>query len=248
MVQDLRFALRLLRREYRHTLFVCLTMALGIGATTLLFAVTYGVLMKPLPWPNAGRLVTLAETRGGNPPRFGAFTNAAFHAWREHAQSIDGLAAWSQRSMNLTGAGDPERIRVVAASASLFPVLGVRMLLGAPFTEADETAARGPVVVIAEDFWRQRFGADAGVLGRTVQLDGESHTVVGVLAEAMAFPDRTIRAWVPHRVPPVVDNSLSWWTTRSRSSMPSLPFAPARRRRRPPPKQRHAAGSPRTPR
>jgi predicted permease len=209
MAHDFRFALRLLLRERRHTAFVCLTMALGIGATTLLFAVTYGVLMKPLPWPNAGRLVTLTETRGGNPPRFGAFTNAAFHAWRQDAQSLDGLAGWSQRSMNLTGAGDPERIRVVAASASLFPVLGVRMAIGTPFTEADEAAGRGPVVVIAEDFWRQRFGGDAGVLGRTLRLDGEAYTVVGVLPDAMAFPDRTIRAWVPYRVAPVSGNSLS---------------------------------------
>src|SRR5690349_9151952 len=138
MRHDVRFAVRLLLRERQHTAFVCLTMALGIGATTLLFAVTYGVLMKPLPWPNASRLVTLTETRGGNPPRFGAFSNAAFHAWRGEARSIDGLAAWSQRSMNLSGAGDPERIRVVAASASLFQVLGARMVIGAPFTEADE--------------------------------------------------------------------------------------------------------------
>jgi predicted permease len=209
MAHDFRFAIRLLLRERRHTAFVCATMALGIGATTLLFAVTYGVLMKPLPWPNAGRLVTLTETRGGNLPRFGAFTNAAFHAWREDARSIDGLAAWSQRSVNFTGAGDPERIRVVAASASLFPVLGVRMLIGAPFVEADEVAARGPVVVIAEDFWRQRFGGVADALGRTVLLDGEAHTIVGVLPDAMAFPDRTIRAWLPYRVAPVAGNSLA---------------------------------------
>ena len=123
MLHDLRFAFRLLWRESRHTLSVCLTMALAIGATTLLFAVTYGVLMKPLPWPNADRLVLLNETRGGNPPRFGAFSNAAFHAWRDSPRTVEGLAAWSQRSATLTGSGDPERIRVVAASAE--PVSGI---------------------------------------------------------------------------------------------------------------------------
>src|SRR5688572_26857517 len=183
MLHDLRFAFRLLWREGRHTLSVCLTMALAIGATTLLFAVTYGVLMKPLPWPNADRLVLLNETRGGNAPRFGTFSNAVFHAWRETPRTIDGLAAWSLRSTTLTGAGEPERIRIVAASASLFPVLGVNLLIGSPFTEADETAARGPVVVLSEHLWRQRFGADPGVLGRTVRFDGEAHTVVGVLAD-----------------------------------------------------------------
>src|SRR5215204_1653469 len=143
MFHDLRFAFRLLRRESRHTLSVCLTMALAIGATTLLFAVTYGVLMRPLPWPNAGRLVLLNETRGGNPPRFGAFSNAAFHAWRDSPRTVDSLAAWSQRTVTLTESGDPERIRVVAASASLFHALGVTLSIGSPFTEADETAARG---------------------------------------------------------------------------------------------------------
>ena len=209
MLHDLRFSFRLLRRERRHTLSVSATMALAIGASTLLFAVTYGVLMKPLPWPNAGRLVLLNETRGGNAPRFGAFSNAAFHAWRDSPRTIDGLAAWSQRAATLTGSADPERIRVVAASASLFQALGVAPLIGSFFTEADETAARGPVVVLSEQVWRQRFGGDPGVLGRAVQLDGQAHTVVGVLADAAAFPDRTIRAWLPFRVPPVVGNSLS---------------------------------------
>ena len=155
------------------------------------------------------RLVLLNETRGGNPPRFGAFSNAAFHAWRDSPRTVEGLAAWSQRSATLTGSGDPERIRVVAASASLFQALGVTLLIGSPFTEADETAARGPVVVLSEHLWRQRFSADPGVLGRAVQLDGQAHTVVGVLADAAAFPDRTIRAWLPFRVPPVAGNSLS---------------------------------------
>ena len=209
MLHDLRFAFRLLRHESRHTLSVCLTMALAIGATTLLFAVTYGVLMKPLPWPNADRLVLLNETRGGNPPRFGAFSNAAFHAWRDSPRTVEGLAAWSQRSATLTRSGDPERIRVVAGSADLFQALGVTLLIGSPFTEADEIAARGPVVVLSEHLWRQRFSADPGVLGRAVQLDGQAHTVVGVLADAAAFPDRTIRAWLPFRVPPVAGNSLS---------------------------------------
>jgi predicted permease len=209
MFHDLRFAFRLLRREGRHTLSVVATMALAIGATTLLFAVTYGVLLKPLPWPNAGRLVLLNETRGGNAPRFGAFSNAAFHAWREGPRTIEGLAAWSQRSATLTGSAEPERIRVVAATASLFHALGVAPLIGSFFTEADESAARGPVVVLSEQVWRQRFGADPGVLGRAVRFDGQAHTVVGVLADAAAFPDRTIRAWLPFRVPAVAGHSLA---------------------------------------
>jgi predicted permease len=209
MLHDLRYALRLLVRERRHTFFVTLTMALGVGAATLLFAVTYGVLMKPLPWPAADRLVLLGETRGGNRPRFGTFSNAAYHAWREQARTIEGLAAWSQRTASVTGAGDPERIRIVAATASLFRVLGVTPLLGAPFDEADEAGSRGPVVVLSEGLWRQRFAAAPTALGQVVKLDGEPHLVVGVLPDAAAYPDRTIRAWVPYRVPQVVGSSLS---------------------------------------
>lgn len=206
LAQDLRYALRLIRRQPRFALLVTLTMALGICATTTLFSVTYGVLMKPLPWPNGDRLIQVKETRGGNPPRFGSFTNAAYLAWREATATIDGIAAWSQRIVTLGGADDPERIRVTAASASLFPVLGVRPLIGSLFTEQDESA---PVVVLSESLWRGRFASDPGVLGRAVQLDGRPHTVVGVLPDRFAFPDRQSRAIVPFAVPPATGNLLS---------------------------------------
>ena len=129
-LQDLRYAARLARRQPRHALLTIGMTALGIGATTALFSVAYGVLWKPLPWPHADRVVVLKETRGGNPPRFGAFSNAAYLAWREQPATIDDIAAWSQRVVTLSGATVPERIRVTAATASLFRVLGVRPLIG----------------------------------------------------------------------------------------------------------------------
>ena len=197
LAQDLGYSLRLLRRQPRHALLTVLTLALGIGATTLLFSVTYGVLMKPFPWPNGARLVVLKETRGGMAPRFGAFSNVAYLAWQDAPATIDGIAAWSPRTMTLTGRGDPERIRVIAATASLFPVLGVRPLAGAFFEPKDEDA---PVVVLSERLWRQRFGADPGVVGRAFHLDGRLFTVLGVLPDAAAFPDRQTLAIVPDRV------------------------------------------------
>jgi predicted permease len=188
-------------------------MALGICATTVLFSVTYGVLMKPLPWPAGDRLVRLEETRGGRPPRFQSFTNAAYHAWRGEASTIDGIAAWSLRQATLGGAGEPERVRVTLASASLFPVLGVRPLIGSVFEEKDETS---PVIVLSERLWRQRFGADPGALGRLVHLDGQPHTIVGVLPDAAAFPDRQSRAWVPFRVGPATGNRLQMFSAVAR--------------------------------
>lgn len=204
--RDFRYAARLLRRQPRYALIAILTMALGIGATTLLFSVTYGVLMEPLPWPSAERIVVLKETRGGNPPRFSSFSNAAYLAWNDRAVTVDGLAAWSQRSVTLTGAGDPDRIRVVAASASLFTVLDARPLIGALFEAKDESA---PVVVLSESLWRQRFGADPAALGRSVSFDGVAHTIVGVLPGRLSYPDRQARAWIPLHVPPANGNYLS---------------------------------------
>ncbi len=206
---DVRYGFRLLRRQPRFTLLASATMALGIGATTVLFSVAYGVLMKPLPWDGAERLVVLKETRGGRPPRFNAFSNAAYVAWREQATTIDGIAAWSQRTVTLTGQGEPERIRVTAATASLFTLLEARPLIGSLFTDADEIATHGNVVVLGESLWRERYGADPGVLGRAVQFDGRPVAIVGVLAERLAYPDHTSRAFVPFHVPLATGNYLS---------------------------------------
>ncbi len=234
---DLRYAARLLRRQPRHALLTILTMALGIGVTTVLFSVTYGVLLKPLPWPNADRIVTLKESRGGSAPRFGDFTNAAYLAWSEGASTVEGLAAWSQRVVTLTGAGEPERIRITAATATLFPALGVRPLIGSFFEARDETS---PVVVLSEGLWRQRFNADPAVLGRAVHLDGESYTVVGVLPDSVAYPNRQARAIVPFRVPPASGNHLSLF---SAIALLRPGVTPAR----PSPKERRVACWPRTP-
>jgi putative ABC transport system permease protein len=206
LAQDLRYSTRLLRRQARHALLTILTMALGVGATTTLFSVAYGVLMKPLPWPHGDRIVELKEMRGGNTPRFGAFTNAAYLAWREQPTTIEHIAAWSQRVVTLTGAGEPERIRITAATASLFAVLGVRPLLGSFFDQKEEAS---PVIVLSEGLWRQRFGGDPAVLGRLVHLDGQAYTVVGVLADTDGYPDRQTRAVVPYSIRPTTGNYLA---------------------------------------
>src|SRR5262245_50943744 len=129
LLHDISHAARLLRRASRYALLAILAMALGLGLTITLFSVTYGVLMKPLPWRNADRLTLLGETRGGRTPRFGSFTNAVYNVWREQTARIEDIAAWSQRDATLAATGDPERIRVVFATASLFRVLGADPLL-----------------------------------------------------------------------------------------------------------------------
>ena len=205
LVHDLRYALRLQRRQLKFAALVIGLTALGIGATAALFSVTYDVLVKPLPWPNADRVVSLTETRGGNTARVGGFTNVVYLAWQEDARTVDGLAAWSlglapwsPGLVTLTGDGDPERIATVSATASLFSVLGVQPLLGSLFVAEQETER---VVVLSEGLWRRRFAADANVVGRLVSLDGQPYTAVGVVAEGTMFPDRRTQAFVPLRVP-----------------------------------------------
>ncbi|HJR58041.1 MAG TPA: ABC transporter permease [Vicinamibacterales bacterium] len=215
LAQDVRYSARLFRRQASFSLLVVGTMAAGIAATTLLFSVTYGVLMKPLPWPDADRLVRLKETRGGNPPRFNSFSNAAYLAWQTEPTSIDTIAAWSPRMFTLTGAGDPERIRAIAATASLFTALGARPIIGTVFDVQDETP-QGSVVVLSEGLWRQRFGADPAALGRLVQLDGQLYRIIGVLPDAAGYPDRETRVWVPLRVAPTTGNFLSMFEAVAR--------------------------------
>jgi putative ABC transport system permease protein len=198
-LHDVRYSARLLRRYPRHALLTIATLALGLGAATLLFTVAYAVLLQPFPWPNAGRVVVLTETRGGRAPRFGTFTNEAFQAWRTEPAAIEQIAAWSLRTMTLTDAGDPERIRATAATASLFPALGARPLIGAFFEGSDETA---PVAVLSERLWRQRFDASPSAVGRAIHLDGQSYTIVAVLGDRAMYPDGQTQVIVPFRVPP----------------------------------------------
>ena len=209
IVHDIQYAARLLRRQFRFTLLASLTMALGIGATTVLFSLTYGVLMKPLPWPDADRIVRLEERRGGNRPRFNSFSNAAFIAWRDQKTTIEDIAAWAPRMTTLNAGGDPERIRVTAASASLFSVIGARPLIGSLFDAAAEASESAPFVVVSEGFWRRRLGGSPAALGRSVQLDGRGHTVIGILPEALGYPDRESDAWIPLHVNPSTGTSLS---------------------------------------
>jgi len=206
LTQDVRYAARLMWRQPRFALLVIVTMAIGIGATATLFSVTSGVLLKPLPWTTAERVVVLKETRGGSAPRFGSFSSTAYLAWREQASTIDDIAAWTPQTFTLTGVGEPERIRMTAGTASLFRVLGVRPLIGSLFADADETS---PLVVLSESLWRERFAGDPAVLGRSVQLDGVPRTVIGITPDAVAYPDRLSRGWVPMHVPLPAGNMLS---------------------------------------
>ncbi|HVS16654.1 MAG TPA: ABC transporter permease, partial [Thermoanaerobaculia bacterium] len=200
-VRDLRHAWRSLRRHPGHTAVAVATMALGIGATTVLFSVASGVLLEPLPYPESERLVVLSETRQGGTNRIaGILTNGTYLAWQEDPATLEGLAAWSPARRTVGGAGDPERLRLSRVTPSLFPLLRSAAALGRVFEPEED---REQLVVLSHGLWRDRYGADRGVIGEQIRLDDEAYRVIGVMPAGFAFPDRETQAWLPFHVAPV---------------------------------------------
>lgn len=206
---DLRYGLRQLRRQPGYALTAILVSALGIGAATTIFSVAYGVLLRPLPWPGADRLVRIGEVREGSVRRYGATTtNATYLAWRDKPETLEGLAAYDGGDLWTIGTGDDvERAPVIRTTASLFSLLEVRPHLGALFTAADERPGGGQVVVLSHRLWQRRFGGQPGAIGQSIDINDARYTIVGVMPHDFYFPDRDVAAWIPRYMPPVVNAS-----------------------------------------
>jgi len=211
--QDVRFAARMLVRSPGFAAVVILTMAVSIGATTTLFSLAYGVLMRPLPWPEPDRLVRLQETRGGQVSRLPwALSNAAYLAWRDQPTTIEDIGGWVRsRPMTLSSEGDPERFLVGSVTTSLMRVLGAPALLGRTLDDGDDARGAPNVIVLGFNLWQRRFGSRSDMVGQIVRLDGQPFTVIGVMPEGFAFPDRETQAWTRQIVVPVnrPDGSIS---------------------------------------
>jgi predicted permease len=202
VTQDLRYGVRVLRRQPGFTAVAILTMALGISATTVLFSVAYGVLLKPLPWPEAERLVRVTETRQGRTGRVpGTVTNATFLAWREHPSTIEGLGGWRTLTSTMTGAGDSLRVPIISTTPGLFAILKVRPLFGRLFREGEGAPGQPGLVILSYGLWLERFSGRPEIIGDLVRLDDRPHTIVGVMPREFAFPDREARAWTPYDIP-----------------------------------------------
>jgi len=191
LLLEIRDAQRALRRRDRgYTLTVVLTLALTIGATTAVFSIVDGVLLKPLAYREAHRLVAIQEI-------WRQFTGKApamevnehhFEYWRTHSRTFESMAQYDPRPGNLTGSGDAAEITIGRCSGSLFDVLQVRAAMGRALTPADEPSSQPDVTVISDTLWRQRFGADPNVVGRSLVLDGKPYKIVGVLASGFHVP------------------------------------------------------------
>ncbi|MDT7603415.1 MAG: hypothetical protein QOF61_1412 [Acidobacteriota bacterium] len=194
---DLRFGLRMLVKNPSFTIIAVIALALGIGANSAIFSVVNTVLLRPLPYHNPERLVMVFEdnSRHGYPRDTPAPAN--YIDWRDQNKVFAGVAAIAELSMNLTGAGEPERLDGRRVSASLFPILGVNPQLGRWFSPAEDQPGANHSVILSHALWQRRFGADAGIVGKTITLNGYSFSVIGVMPSSFQFPSRGDQFWIP---------------------------------------------------
>ncbi len=181
MFSDLRRAARALRRSPSFSLATILTLAVGIGATTAIFTVLYAVLLRPLPYRDPSKLVVLLHEG-----QF-AVSPADYLDYQRDTRSYVSMAAAQVSGVTLTGSGDSLRIDGLQVAANMFDLLGVPAALGRTFVRGEDTAGHDRVVVISDGLWRERFGADPTLVGRTILLDGEPHVVIGIMPASFRF-------------------------------------------------------------
>jgi predicted permease len=195
--QDLRYTARTLLREPGYAATAIVITALGVGATTAAFSITDHVLIRPLAFADAGRLVKLWE----NQPQYSRMelSPANYRDWKAQSTSFDGMAGFSSRPANLAGGREPQRLETILVDADLFSVLGASPAIGRVFAPEDDHEGAAGTLVVSHALWQSEFGADPAVLGRVVRLDDESYTVIGVMAPDFTFPNRETQVWRPFR-------------------------------------------------
>jgi putative ABC transport system permease protein len=195
LTQDLRFAFRYLRRSPLFTVTVLATLALGIGMNTAAFSVLYGVLFRPLPYGDPAELVQVGRTHPSIPGVLLPLSPATYLDMREAATRVERLEAEVPRAFVLTERGDAGRYNGSAVTAGIFDMLDVAPALGRTFREGEDQGGAEPVVVLSDGFWRTQLGGDPSVLGTTLRLNDQAHTVIGIMPESFQFVRGQL--WVP---------------------------------------------------
>jgi putative ABC transport system permease protein len=194
--RDLRHAVRVLLKTPVFTAVVVFTLAVGIGANTAMFSIVNGVLLKGLPFPDAARIVDINEVERRDLGA-GAIAPATFVDWQKMATSFDAMSAYATRIYNVTPqTGEPARVRGTVASTAFFDVLGVSPILGRGFTKEDSEPGRHQAIVLSFGFWQRQFAGQLDVINQQVRLNGQPHTIIGVMPATLNFPD-TSNFWVP---------------------------------------------------
>jgi hypothetical protein len=179
LLQDSRYALRVLRRNSGFTAVAIFTLMLGIGANSAIFSVVNGVLLNPLPYPHPEQLITLHESKTNF--QYGSISYPNFRDWQKQNHSFSAMAIFRPTSFTLTGIGEAEQVRGHYLSSDFFPELGITPVLGRTFMAGEDEIGGPPLALISEGFWQRKFGADKDVLGQSITLDGKSYTIIGVI-------------------------------------------------------------------
>src|SRR5262245_54599430 len=201
----IRPAWRSLRRSPAFTVTASVTLIIGIGAAVAIFALVNGVLLRPLPYGDPERLVVPYHNMQVIGLSKGNQTQGTYYTYKKLARSLEAIGVYQANALNVSdprGGGEPQRISSASITQSVIPLLQVPPLVGRSFNEVED-APKGPnVAIISEGLWRSRFGADRGVLGRTIDLNGRTYEIVGVMPRRFRFPSAETQIWVPLQLDP----------------------------------------------
>jgi putative ABC transport system permease protein len=219
VTRDARHMARGLRQSPVFTITVVLTLAVGIGANTAIFSIVDQLLLRPLPYPHGEQIVTMFETFA-NESHFSIMEGNHFHRvspanwldWQRDNRTLQSLAAWRTMSVTMTGVGDPVRLNGLQVSAEFFPLLGVPPLLGRVPSEADDRPNAPGVVVLSYQLWQRRFGGEAAIVGRVVQMNDRPFEVIGVMPQGFRFIFQDTDLWGAYRL----DRAQAWRQTSGR--------------------------------
>jgi len=202
ILQDVRYGWRMLRRSPTFTVVAILALALGIGATTTIFSIVYGVLLRPLPYPDDSRIAMIFNRFSPQNTEFGTLCMADYLDWKSGNHSFESAELFRTAVFDVTGSKEPEQVQGVSATAGFFSTLGIHAMLGRTFVPGEDEATAGRVVVLSETWWRNSLGADPNILGRQLKLNGTPCTVVGIVASSFHFPRQQYELWTNLNVIP----------------------------------------------
>jgi putative ABC transport system permease protein len=197
LIKDIKYGVRGLLKKPGFTVIALITLALGIGANTAIFSVVNAVLLRPLQFKDPEQLVVVWEdaTFAGFPRNTPAPAN--YVDWKNQSQSFADMAASAETSFNITGDGEPERVSAFAVTANFFPLFGVQPLIGRNFLPEEDRPGANKVTLLSHSLWQSRYGGDKQILNRDILLNGEKHTVIGVMPPGFQFIESEVRVWVP---------------------------------------------------
>lgn len=201
LTADLRFAARMLRRDVGFALAAVGTLALGIGATTTIFSVVYGVMIRPLPYPQPDALVGIwhtAQFQGVTSSNIG-LSSTMYLSYREHNQTFQQFGLWRTGAANVTGIGEPEEVRTLVVTYGTLPAVGVVPVLGRWFSSTDDAPGTTETVILTHGYWQRRFGGDRAAVGRTITIDSRPREIIGVMPQRFRFLNADPEVILPQR-------------------------------------------------